>query len=521
MLALELMVREAEAFGVWRGPIPLSGDPNSACAEDPDVVFWRDRFIVGYAGGACTLNAIQGARFVDVPIVGSVVNSGIARSAVTGRPVIVRLSLIERPRETPVAVVTGADPMDRSRITYALGRLNQTNTWNEHAGSAPNTVRGSITEAALDCLGSRCTLLTVGTDGSNQYLRRHAFGDASWTLNWGAVTPDPIASRRPAVVQVADEGWSFAAQPGMNGGVRVTDPSGASALWLLRDELRQPFGVAALRTADGRPRVFASGDRSESSLVMWLGASIGMPSVNSTRVLDYFHPLDADTFSPRGTYLVAGVDGASAVRGETLRLIALQEREQRAIPRSALSLSSSSWTVIRNVRVAVARSLDHEGLAMIVYDEHGLLSGGSSVFGLLVHCTHDEECDDGDDSTCDRCVEISTPTGTREHNRCVHESIAVCPSEDAGVAVDAAEPSVDGASDASAQDAATSDVATSDASMEDARVEDAGEAIRSVRFTGGACACRVPRGAAPSSAWTSLLATLVTIAARGRRRRAV
>lgn len=495
-----LCPRDARAIELAAGPTVLH-PPVLGCATQPDAVYWNGAFEVAYASSASTCGAANLLRSVSAVRVDPVALTYAPRSFLAPAPqpnAQVRLAVATQPEPTLVHAMVASNPATGVTARITLTNARDTTSVLMGSGAEPPD---QFLSGSVDCFGARCALTTAEKRATGGGSRRIAFGADGTGPTMSSIRAIP--NLLSAYVAMTPSGsWELfsTALPALY----VVDPMSVSSVRMLASG---PVSAVALSRPTGDAQGFLT---VESGASTRFSVSTS-PFTSSTLVAMVDNPYRVSDVDRFVTHNMRVLTAEIVVGGTRQAIVGLYNESRAAVPGVGVVIAPLAGYELRSVRVAAGSDRD-EGRALVVF-EAASSGGQSAVFGAIVQCTSDAECDDGVGDTCDTCT--AAVGGVR---RCVH---APCGTRDGGMSVDGAAGDASTISDSAMGDA--SDESAPDAASEDASIEDGASTDDSataptpgIRYSGGACACRAGAttapNASPACAW--LFAAALAIAAR-------
>lgn len=497
----------------------LISESGELCASSPDVAFFNGQFDVSYTGsivscGSPTIRALRLWR-VDASMVARL--PGRIAPTITGTQVIGRLAVAPLP-EPQLIVAALAVPNATALYAHVQSALAM-GPGPSSSGTLPNPAT-ELVDGALDCFGARCDYVSI--ERSPNVASRRVRISTSPFMYDGTAAPRMITAVRASVVENSAGPWELFAN---NSTVMPwVNPMGVvSASNFMPNTVTGAVGV---RGPTGIARVFAATDAGGFERVHLLSAPF-TAAVASFNYSERVSLTDADNFVPSNSYALAAVAPGS----NSVRAVVFQDSTGLALTTAPAVISVPAGWSARSARIAATRG-SIEGRALVVYELANAMNH-SQVWAAFVTCSQNDECDDADPNTTDRCAAAADSLRACQHfafvpadasrvDAAIDEDVAVVPRDsgvDAEAGFDSATPW-----DASTTDGASLDVLDAavslDASTLDAPVADASAGpVIDHRITGGSCDCRAAVG--PSRAGRTALACAVgaALAAFVRRRR--
>lgn len=515
--------RDAAALHV--GSTMLINESGEICSISPDVAFFNGQFDVSYTSSIvdCSVPTLRALRLwrVDASMVARL--RGRIAPTITGTQVIGRLAVAPLPEpQLIVAALTIPNATSLSAHVYSALPMGAGPT---AVGTLPNP-SSELIDGSLDCFGSRCDFVSVERV-VNVASRRVRIATSPFSYD-GMAAPRMINAVRASVVETSVGPWDFftnntSTMPWVN-------PAGVISATVFMPSV--VTGAVALRSPGGTARVFAAVDGGGSERVHLLLPPFAASSGNfnySERVT----LTDADNFVPSNSYALASVAPGS----NSVRVVLFQDSTGAALTGSPAVISPPAGWTARTARIATTRGAI-EGRALVVYELRNA-SDASQVWAAFVTCSQDNECDDGDANTTDRCGLAGDLLRACQHFAFSGADAAlpvdaavdadVVMGRDSGVASDASRDSgaeidasfTDAASmDGAAHDGeATADGGSMDAAAMDGAAQDAGVLVENgLRITGGSCDCRAGVRPVRDARWALVWAAAASLVTSRRRR---
>jgi hypothetical protein len=491
--------------------------PAVGCASAPDVAFWQGDFDVVFSAAPAVCSMATGRSLASVRVIPSTpmsVGPGRGPTVTAGLQLFGAVATIDASVPKLVHAAVARSPGPSTMLHWSV--VDSDGASSSGSGTL-GTAGEAMVDLAMDCFAGRCTVSTIERSASS-YVAARVLLSIEPLTGWSMPLPTMIpAAQRGNVVQLGAGPWTLLSTDAPT--VVAVDPIGVARVVPLT---AVSHGVVGVRRDPANIRAFLSLVASGVALVQ-VHDSAFTASVDTFNLSEALELSDADRFVADNARILAGWSASSS----TIRAVIYSESPRRALTTNALGVRAMGG-VVRSVRVAAGRGAQ-EGRALIVYESRGG-STDSSVYGVLVQCSANAECEDGNPMTDDVCA--SQGGGVK---RCVHNTLS---GADGGVGFPDASPSSDASADASggAADASPDalaprddvviepgmDATIADAdSVGDAAATDARSAALP-RITGGACDCRagaVGPGGRGAVAWAAGAALAATVGARRRRRR--
>jgi hypothetical protein len=493
-LSVGMQTKLASALQLDGPTVVLASSPGF-CFYDADVVWVGAEYIVVMSSRSC-------------PSAGADANGVMVQWNLRDAPSARRTIQTRGPFVNAFARVSSDLP---DRAVFITGRQNAIGGWSvarlqANAGvPAVDMVQNTswmldIRQASFDCSQQGC-LLAVDYLAAGQHTIASLGAGGAELIPYRSV-PN-VASI--LALQMGAESNIFAATPGVdprmarwiapNGPVQVIPPDG-----LARDVL----GVVAARFAGSYLSISIDVD----SVVRQHAQGLGVDPANTSTLAGANRLIDADSRGP-----VVVVAGTWVPPANSPQYFFAQSDGIRSFSLGAFELAGTR-SAPGTIRVALEAGRNHSGTGLLVFERDRIGGDGHEVLGRRLMCGSDADCFDGDPLTPDRCV-VSGAQNVCDRNAVVNPDADASTDASSDVPSDVRiESGVDGATaGADAIDALDVPASRADASMTDVGTDAVApdRAGAGVRFSGGACECRVSEITARSG-WSKSLGYCVVVA---------